>query len=79
MIWRKQRAVGPASSASLLSAHRDALVVCVLIGAVCLLIWNGTSFFQEVSFADAHLGNGLQVASTALILNATKDQRHSQV
>ena len=41
----------------------------MLIGAVCLLIWNGTSFFQEVSFADAHLGNGLQVASTALILN----------
>jgi diguanylate cyclase (GGDEF)-like protein len=69
VIWRKQRAAFGTASASLSSARRDALLVCILIGAVCLLIWNGTSFFQEVSFADRHLGNGIQIASTALILN----------
>ena len=39
------------------------------MAAVCLLIWNGTSFFQEVSIVDRDLGAGIQVASTALILN----------
>jgi diguanylate cyclase (GGDEF)-like protein len=43
--------------------------MCILISAVCLLIWNGTSFFQEVSFAESRLGSGIQVASTALTLN----------
>ena len=69
MIWRKQEAAGGTADASLSSARRDALIVCVLIAAVCLLIWNGTSFFQEVSFVDSRLGAGIQVASTALILN----------
>ena len=69
MIWRKPRVGGGAASASLSSARRDALVVCVLVGAICLLVWNGTSFLQEVSIADQRLGAGLQIATTALILN----------
>jgi len=69
VIWRKPREAGGTANASLSSARRDALVVCVLVAAVCLLIWNGTSFFQEVSIVDRDLGAGIQVASTALILN----------
>ena len=44
-------------------------MVIVLIAAVCLLIWNGTSFFEEVSIAERTLGAGIQIASTALTLN----------
>ena len=32
-------------------------------------MWNGTSFFQEVSFADGGRGTGIEIAGTALILN----------
>jgi diguanylate cyclase (GGDEF)-like protein len=52
-----------------LSARRDAVVLAILISAVGLLLWNGTSFFQEVSFADRQLGAGIEIAGTALILN----------
>ena len=69
MNWRKPRAATGTASASLSSARRDALLLCVLIAAGCLLIWNGTSFFTEVSIAERTLGSGIQIASTALILN----------
>jgi diguanylate cyclase (GGDEF)-like protein len=44
------------------------MVLAVLIAAVALLIWNGSAFFHEISFA-GHFGRGVQVASTALTLN----------
>ena len=52
----------------LLSARRDALVLAVLIAAFLLLIWNGSSLFQQLSFA-GRFGAELQVAGTALTLN----------
>ena len=45
------------------------LVLGILIAAVVLLIWNGSEFFQRLSFAGRDLGPGLQIASVALILN----------
>jgi predicted signal transduction protein with EAL and GGDEF domain len=51
-----------------LSARRDAIVLVVQIAAVGLLIWNGSAFFHEVSFA-GDFGREVQVASTALTLN----------
>jgi diguanylate cyclase (GGDEF)-like protein len=54
--------------APLLSARRDAMVLIVLIAAVGLLIWNGSTFFHEISFA-GDFGREVQVASTALTLN----------
>ena len=54
--------------APLLSARRDALVLAVLIAAVILLIWNGSTLFQQLSFA-GRFGDELQVAGTALTLN----------
>ena len=44
------------------------MVLAVLIGAVVLLIWNGSSFFQQIKVAGG-LGPELQVVSTALTLN----------
>lgn len=58
-----------ASSANRLSnAHRDAVVLAVLITAVMLLIWNGSAFFRYIRFAGA-FGPQVQIASTALTLN----------
>jgi diguanylate cyclase (GGDEF)-like protein len=56
-------------NASLASARRDALMLTILISAVMLLVWNGSSFFQQVSYADGALRNGVKLASTALTLN----------
>src|SRR5688572_871588 len=50
-------------------ARRDAVMLAILIGAVLLLIWNGTTFFRQMSFAGADLGREAQIASTALTLN----------
>ncbi len=57
------------ASASLLSARRDALVLGILISAVCLLIWNGSNFFHDLSIAGAEFGGAIELASTALTLN----------
>ena len=54
---------------SLANARRDMLVLGILIAAVVLLIWNGSEFFQRLSFAGRDLGPGLQIASVALTLN----------
>ena len=51
-----------------MNARRDALVLTILITAVMLLIWNGSSFFQNLRLAGA-FGPDLQLASTALTLN----------
>jgi diguanylate cyclase (GGDEF)-like protein len=56
-------------NASLFSARRDALVLTILICAVMLLIWNGSTFFHQISFANGALQNGVKLASTALTLN----------
>ena len=52
-----------------MSARRDVLVLGILISAVLLLIWNGSTFFHEMSFAGEQFGPSIQVASTALTLN----------
>lgn len=44
-------------------------MLAILIAAVLLLIWNGSSFFQQLSVVGADLGREARVASTALTLN----------
>jgi diguanylate cyclase (GGDEF)-like protein len=51
------------------NAHRDALVLCLVIAAVLLLVWNGSAFFQHISFTDRALGTDIRVAATGLTLN----------
>jgi diguanylate cyclase (GGDEF)-like protein len=53
----------------LLNARRDAIVVTVLVAAVMLLIWNGSSFFEHVRIAGSELGQDVRLAGTALTLN----------
>jgi len=53
---------------SLANARRDMLVLCILIAAVVLLIWNGSEVFQRLRIAK-ELGPGLKIASVALTLN----------
>jgi diguanylate cyclase (GGDEF)-like protein len=50
------------------SAHRDVVVLGVLITAVMLLIWNGSAFFNKISIVD-DFGPDMRMASTALTLN----------
>jgi diguanylate cyclase (GGDEF)-like protein len=50
------------------NARRDALVLTVLIIAVMLLIWNGSTFFQHLRIA-GDFGPDIRIASTALTLN----------
>ena len=52
-----------------LSARRDALVLAILITAVLLLIWNGSTFFRHIHIDSAELGTNVRIASTALTLN----------
>ncbi|MEO5972039.1 MAG: EAL domain-containing protein [Sphingomicrobium sp.] len=56
-------------SAPMVSARRDALVLGILISAVLLLIWNGSTFFHEMSFAGREFDQSIQITSTALTLN----------
>ena len=58
-----------ASPSSVANARRDALLLGILIGAAILLIWNGSRFFQLMSFAGPEFGPGLKLASTAFTLN----------
>jgi diguanylate cyclase (GGDEF)-like protein len=60
--------VPAAPSSRLESAQRDAVVLVVLITAVILLIWNGSTFFQHLRIAGT-LGPEVRIASTALTLN----------
>jgi len=61
--------VEAAKSEPLLRARRRALMLAILIAAVLLLIWNGSTFFRQMSFAGADLGREARIASTALTLN----------
>ena len=60
-----------ASSANttLRGARRDAIVLTVLITAVMLLIWNGSTFFHRLPLADSRFGPDIRLASTTLTLN----------
>ena len=49
--------------------RRHALTLAILIGAVVLLIWNGTTFFGQLRSAGADLGREARIASIALTLN----------
>ena len=49
--------------------RRHALTLAILIGAVALLIWNGTTFFSQMMSAGADLGREAKIASIALTLN----------
>jgi diguanylate cyclase (GGDEF)-like protein len=51
------------------SARRDVIVLTVLITAVMLLIWNGSTFFHRLPLADSRFGPDIRIASTALTLN----------
>src|SRR5215210_2209682 len=44
-------------------------MLAILIGAVLLLIWNGSTFFDQLSTVGADLGREARIASTALTLN----------
>jgi diguanylate cyclase (GGDEF)-like protein len=52
----------------LLSARRDAVVLAVLITAVLLLIWNGSTFFNHLRI-ESDFATDVRIASTALTLN----------
>ena len=54
---------------ALANARRDVLVLGILIAAVFLLIWNGSEFFQQLSFAGRTIGPALKVTLIALVLN----------
>ena len=53
----------------LVNARRDALVLAVLITAVVLLIWNGSSLLPQSADRRQDFGPGIRLASTALTLN----------
>lgn len=57
------------SNSRVLNAQRDAVVLVVLISAVMLLIWNGSTFFNNLPVSDARFGPAIRLASTALTLN----------
>jgi len=45
------------------------LVLLILIAAVVLLIWNGSEFFEQLTYAPADLGPSLKITLIALTLN----------
>ena len=51
------------------AAHRDALVLGLVIAAVLLLIWNGSAFFQHLTFSERTLGTDIRIGATGLTLN----------
>ena len=56
-------------SAKVSKARRDVLVLAILIGAVMLLIWNGSDFVRRLTLRDSSLGPELKFAWTAISLN----------
>jgi len=53
----------------LLIGRRDLVVLVILVAAVSLLIWNGTSFFHYLKLHGEEFGPAVQMAGTALMLN----------
>ena len=64
-----QPGVEGAKRIPLLSARRDALMVAILIAAMVMLIWNGSTFFRQISLAGADLGREARTVGIALTLN----------
>ena len=60
--------VASVTNSRLENARRDALVLTILITAVMLLIWNGSSFFHHLRIA-GEFGPEVRIYSTALTLN----------
>ena len=60
--------VASVTSSRLQNARRDAVVLAVLITAVMMLIWNGSSFFRHLSIV-GKFDQDVRIASTALTLN----------
>ena len=61
--------VARVTSSRLINARRDAIVLTVLITAVMLLIWNGSTFFHNLRIGGTEFGPEVRLASTALTLN----------
>jgi diguanylate cyclase (GGDEF)-like protein len=61
--------VSKANNSRLINARRDVVVLAVLITAVMMLIWNGSSFFHRLNIGGAQFGPQIRLASTALTLN----------
>ena len=55
-------ALGEQKAFAMERVRRDIVVLSVLIGAVVLLIWNGTSLFQAMMNGDASNGPAIKVA-----------------
>ena len=51
------------------NARRDMLLLCILVSAVVLLVWNGSAFFIALSLAEGELGAGPKMALTTMTLN----------
>jgi diguanylate cyclase (GGDEF)-like protein len=64
----RNRAAAPNPS-RVVTARRDALVLVILIAAVSMLIWNGSTFFHDLRISGSALGEQIRLASTALTLN----------
>ena len=56
-------------TAPAVQSRRDLVVLTVLITAVLLLVWNGSSFFHQLQSAGPQFGPSVRIASTALTLN----------
>jgi len=61
--------VTSSANSRLENARRDAIVLSVLITAVMLLIWNGSTFFHNLPLDDSRFGPDIRITSTALTLN----------
>ena len=60
---------GSAPFSTIANARRDALLLSIVICTVVLLIWNGSLFVRNFSFAGEQLGASARLAGTALMLN----------
>ncbi len=54
---------------TLVTARRDLVMVAILISAVALLIWNGSSFFQRLILTEGEVNSSLKIAAVAMTLN----------
>ena len=70
-MWAEAYSSGADEGVAAPAGHsrRDVIVLTVLITAVMLLVWNGTSFFNQLQSAGPQFGPSVRIASTALTLN----------
>ena len=69
MLSVEQPVLGGEKSTRLLTARRELIVLTVLISAVMMLVWNGSSFFLHVRIGDQEFGPEVRMAATTLTLN----------